>query len=53
MTYHLIHEALYKFLKSHWLHYEIDYVDIDKFLDNEQNGDTVWLHLLKPESKMI
>jgi len=41
-----IHKALYKFLKSHWLHYEIDYVDIDTFLNNEQNGDTVWLHVL-------
>ncbi len=39
-----IHKALYKFLKSHWLHYEIDYVDIDTLLNNEQNGDTVWLH---------
>ncbi len=41
-----IHEAFYKFLKSHWLHYEIDYVDIDTFLNNGQNGDTVWLHVL-------
>jgi len=41
-----IHEALYKFLKSHWFHYKIDYVDIDKFLNNEQNSDTVWLHVL-------
>ncbi len=41
-----MHKALYKFLKSHWFYYEIDYVDIDKFLNNEQNSDTVWLHVL-------
>jgi hypothetical protein len=42
-----IHEALYKFFKSHWFHYEIDCIDIDKFLNNEQNSDTVWLHVFK------
>jgi hypothetical protein len=41
-----IHKALYKFKKSHWFHYEIDYVNIDKFLNNEQNNNTVWLHVL-------
>jgi len=39
-----IHEALYKFI--YLFYYEIDYVDIDKFLNNEQNSDTVWLHVL-------
>jgi len=29
-----IHKSLYKFLKSHWLHYDIDYVDKDAFLNN-------------------
>jgi len=23
----IIHKAFYKFLKSHWLHYEFDYID--------------------------
>ncbi len=41
-----IHEAFYNFFKSHWFYYEIDYGDIDKFLNNEQNSDTVWLHVL-------
>jgi len=36
-----IHKALDKFLKSHWLHYNIDYVDKDAFLNNEQNGDSL------------
>ncbi len=39
-------QSIIQFLKSHWLHYEIDYVDIDKILNNEQNSDTVWLHAL-------
>ncbi len=42
-----IHKAFYKFLNSHWFHYKIDYVDIDKFLNNEKNSDTVWLHVLR------
>ena len=27
-----IHKALYKFLKSHWLYYDFDYVNKDSFL---------------------
>ncbi len=46
MTYHLYKYTKHYTKKSHWLHYEIDYVNIDKFLNNEQNGDTVWLHVL-------
>jgi len=48
-----IHKALYKFLKSHWLHDDIDYVDIDTFLNNEKNGDTVWLHVLSEFTAVI
>jgi hypothetical protein len=28
-----IRKALYKFLKSHWLHYNFDYVNKDSFLN--------------------
>ncbi len=48
-----IYDALYKFLKSHWMHYEIDYVNINTFLNNEQNGDTVWLHVLSGFTAVI
>jgi len=33
--------------------YEIDYVDIETFLNNEQNGDTVWLHVLSKFTVLI
>jgi len=35
------------------LHYDIDYVDIDTFLNNEQNGDAVWLHVLSGFTAVI